>query len=169
MKYGEEPHPKLKRVVESKDETDRIVIRVAELKNLPLLGICYGMQALNVARGGSLIQDIESSIESSLKHEQGIPLERASHSITIEENSRLAEIAGELRVRVNSHHHQSVKVPGRNLRITARASDGVVECIEDINRESFVLGVQWHPELAWRDNHLSRAIFSDFIKASAKK
>jgi putative glutamine amidotransferase len=162
--FGEEPHPKLKRIIPEKEETDFLVLAQAEERKIPLLGICFGMQALNVTRGGSIFQDIEAQIPNALKHEQGAPLERSSHTIEIENESLLAGLAeNKTRARVNSHHHQSIKAVGKNLKATARAKDGVVECIEDTRGDRFVLGVQWHPELSWKTDELSRNIFETFI------
>lgn len=164
-RFGEEPHPKLKKIVFEKDETDALVIEEAEKLGLPILAICYGMQALNVYRGGSLVQDIESQVEGCLQHEQGIPLERNSHSIEVVENSTISRlITKENIVRVNSHHHQAVKKVGDNLKATAWAKDGVIECIEDIRQDYFSFGVQWHPELSWKTDELSRKIFETFIE-----
>jgi putative glutamine amidotransferase len=166
--FGEEPHPKLGNVVPEKDQTDRLVLDAAERLNLPVLGICYGMQALNVARGGTLIQDIDSQVESSLKHEQGRPLDRQSHSIEIDRDSILGKLPavstnGNM-LRVNSHHHQAVGKVGNNLRPVAWAKDGVVECIQDTREDRFVLGVQWHPELGWDRDPLSKEIFETFVE-----
>jgi len=167
LRFDEEPHPRLKKVIFDKEETDLLVLEEAEKIGLPVLGICFGMQILNVARGGTLIQDIESNIENSLKHEQGIPLARNSHSLKINENSRLARlITNKKSVQVNSHHHQSVKVVGNNLKATAWAKDGVVECIEDLREDRYIFGVQWHPELSWKTDELSANIFKSFIKES---
>jgi putative glutamine amidotransferase len=170
--YGEEPHPNLKNVVPEKDETDRLVFSAAEARGLPVLGICYGMQAINVARGGSLVQDIESQIENALKHNQGRPLDRHSHSIEIDRESRLGRMetisSNGDSVRVNSHHHQSIARLGQNLRAVGWSTDGIVECFEDDRPEKFVLGVQWHPELAWDRDPLSRDIFSAFIDECRK-
>jgi putative glutamine amidotransferase len=162
--FGEEPHPKLKKVIPEKEETDFLVLAAVEKLKIPVLGICFGMQALNISRGGSVFQDIEAQIPDAFKHDQGVPLERSSHTIEIENESLLAEIAkNKTGVRVNSHHHQSVKEVGKNLKVSARAKDGVIEGIEDTRGDRFVLGVQWHPELSWKTDELSRNIFETFI------
>ena len=162
--YGEEPHPKLGRVAPEKDETDMLVLAEAERLNLPVLAICFGVQALNVFRGGTLVQDIESQVPDCIQHEQGKPLGRNSHGIDIEKDSILAGLAGDIEAtRVNSHHHQAVKEEGRDLKVTARAKDGVIECIEDTREGKFVLGVQWHPEMSWETDELSGNIFNIFV------
>ncbi|HQX55306.1 MAG TPA: gamma-glutamyl-gamma-aminobutyrate hydrolase family protein [Pyrinomonadaceae bacterium] len=165
--YGEEPHRNLKRVVPEKDETERLVIEVAEKLHLPMLAICYGMQALNVARGGSLVQDIDSQIADPIKHEQGMPLARGSHTITYAPNWLLGETADHLTsrssIRVNSHHHQAIGRIGDGLEAVAFAPDGIVESVQDTRSGRFVLGVQWHPELSWASDELSRMIFERFV------
>ncbi len=166
--YGEDPHPKLGKVIPEKDKTDRLVLEYAERLELPVLAICYGMQALNVWRGGSLVQDIESQIEGCMKHRQGEPLDRQSHSLSIAEKNLLFDVAGKA-ARVNSHHHQAVRRTGQDLRAIAWANDGVIEAIEDVRPGRFVLGVQWHPELAWERDELSRGIFERFVAACATK
>ena len=166
--FGEDPHPKLGRVVPEKDKTDMLVLQEAESLELPVLAICYGMQALNVFRGGSLVQDIESQIEGSMKHRQGEPLDRKSHSISIAEKNLLFEVAGKS-VTVNSHHHQAVRRTGRDLRAIAWANDGVIEAIEDVRPERFALGVQWHPELAWDRDELSLGIFRRFVSECSSR
>lgn len=163
--YGEQPQPRLKKIVPEKDATDLAVLRLAEGRGLPLLAICFGMQSLNVSRGGTLVQDIESEIAGSLKHEQGRPLARNSHAIRIERGSLLSGLANGGGAAVNSHHHQSVRNVGANLRPTAWAHDGVIEAVEDARAGRFVLGVQWHPELSWRTDPLSESIFRSFIAA----
>ena len=166
--YGEDPHPRLGRVVPEKDETDMLVLELAESLNLPVLAICYGMQVLNVSRGGSLVQDIGSQIEKCMKHKQGEPLDRHSHSVSIAEKNLLFEVAGKS-ASVNSHHHQAVRRTGRDLRAVAWANDGVIEAIEDTRDDRFVLGLQWHPEMGWAKDPLSLAIFDKFVRTCAER
>ncbi len=166
--YGEDPHPKLKRVVPEKDRTDLLVLAEAEMQNLPVFGICFGLQILNVSRGGSLIQDIGSQVESAIKHDQGMPLERASHAIKIEGSGLIGGAIGEVKdLRVNSHHHQSIGRLGSNLTAVAWANDGVVEAVEDSRPDRWIVGVQWHPELSWQTDSFSRSLFEHFISASS--
>ena len=171
--YGEDPHPKLGRVVPEKDDTDLLVLEVAEERNLPVLAICFGIQVLNVSRGGSLIQDIESQVENFIKHQQGKPAHRQSHRIRIEKDAMLSGFGEDWSdresVKVNSHHHQAIKSVGENLRPVAWANDGVIECIEDTRPDRFVLGVQWHPELAWDTDELSKSIFGAFVSRCSER
>ncbi|MBS1787732.1 MAG: gamma-glutamyl-gamma-aminobutyrate hydrolase family protein [Acidobacteria bacterium] len=166
--YGEEPHPKLGPVFPERDQTDLIMLEFAEAMAMPVLAICFGMQSLNVSRGGTLIQDIESQVGNPIKHEQGQIYSRPSHSVKIETDSLLAKLAGSETVRVNSSHHQAVANVGRDLRVIGCAFDGIVEAVIDVRSDRFVLGVQWHPEIAWRDDRLSQAIFSEFVEAASK-
>ena len=165
--YGEEPHPRLGTVIPEKDETDRLVLEIVEAQNLPLLAICYGMQALNVTRGGTLVQDIESQLNQKIKHEQGVPQFRNSHSLKIGGTGILAGLSSvhhsDGPIRVNTSHHQAIGRVGRDLEATAWAADGVVECIEDTRPDRFVLGVQWHPELTKGFDRLSQEIFRHFV------
>lgn len=170
--YDEDPHPSLKKVVPEKDSTDLLVLEEAEKLGMPVLAICYGMQALNVFCGGSLYQDINSQIEVPLKHEQGPPLERTSHRLKVESESRLASFIKKTSlngiVKVNSHHHQAVKKVGEKLSPTAWTNDGVIECVEGTDRERFLMGVQWHPEISFEKDELSAEIFNAFIEESRK-
>lgn len=165
--YGEEPHFAFKKNIPIKDQTDILVLEEAEKRGLPILAICYGMQILNVHRGGTLVQDIGEQIEGAYKHDQGMPLERLSHGIEIEPGSRLAAISGHSQ-RVNSHHHQSVKDEGEGLSVTARSGDGVIEAVEGTDPSRFVLGVQWHPELNWREDEFSKEIFKVFVEVCSQ-
>ncbi len=114
-------------------------------KNIPLLGICGGQQLLNVIYGGTLIQDINSEINTEINHEQVNPRNQTSHNVKILRNTSLSKIVSKKIILVNSAHHQAVKSPGAGLLINAEAEDGVIEGIEDKNL-NFCIGVQWHPE-----------------------
>ena len=163
LRYGQQPHPELGSVHTIKDETDLLVIDAVERRQIPLLAICFGMQILNVFRGGTLIQDIRSQIPQAIKHEQGVPRGRPSHRITLLGNSKLAKTAGTLDAVVNSHHHQAIESVGANLLATAWATDGVIEALEDPRPDRFVIAVQWHPEIGWEDDPFSQRLFKSFV------
>lgn len=167
--FGEDPHPKLGRVVPEKDETDLMVLAEAEKLNLPVFAICFGMQSLNVSRGGSLIQDIESQVEKPIQHQQGIPRDRNSHRIKIAGGSLIekALTVGAETVDVNSHHHQAIRKVGQNLEAIGWTNDGVIEAVQDARSDRFVLGVQWHPELSWVTDELNRNLFSEFVRQAS--
>ncbi len=166
--YGKEPLPELGKVVPLKDETDLYALKQTEELKMPVLGICFGMQILNVSRGGTLLQDTQTEVKDCLKHEQGLPLERNSHTLDLEKNSLLSKLANSRPVKVNSHHHQAVEKTGKHLKATGWAKDGIIECIEDIRDERFVLGVQWHPEMNWKFDDLSNKLFQQFIHACSQ-
>jgi len=167
LRYGQQPHPQLGTVQSIKDETDLLVIAAAERRGIPLLAICFGMQVLNVSRGGTLIQDIRSQVPDAIKHEQGPPRDRPSHRIRLTENTRLSPIAGAADAVVNSHHHQAIESIGANLVATAWATDGVIEAMEDPRPGRFIVAVQWHPELGWQNDLLSQRLFRAFVNEAA--
>ena len=167
-RYGAEPHPNLGSVHPIKDETDLLVLEEIEKRGLPLFAICFGLQALNVARGGTLIQDISSQFIGAIKHQQGTPRDRPSHAVELRSQGLLSKLAGKERALVNSHHHQAIERVGRDLTATAWTSDGLIEAVEDSRPERFTLGVQWHPELGWKDDPLSQSLFESFIAACRK-
>ena len=166
--FSEDPIPQLKNVFPEKDQTDLLILEEADKLNLPVFAICYGMQSLNVFYGGSLIQDIETQIENAMKHQQGFPLNRLSHSIKVKSESKFSTLVKDAKatdkVKVNSHHHQSVKSIGRNLVASAWTNDGVIECIEGVDKNRFVLGVQWHPEISFVNDDLSKHLFKVFVE-----
>lgn len=165
-RYGQEPRIRLGSVHPLRDETDALVLAEIERRRMPLLAICYGMQAWNVARGGTLIQDIETQVPEAIKHEQGDARDRRSHRVRLLAGSVLAELAQRESVFVNSHHHQAIERLGRDLRASAWTSDGLVEALEDLRTDRFAIGVQWHPEIAWEDDNFSRALFAVFVGAA---
>ncbi len=165
--YGREPHEKLGRVFADRDRTDFLLLDIAECHNLPVLGICYGAQSLNVYRGGSLIQDIPSEIPAALAHDlDGEPKEIKSHAVRLSEKGWLRRLNPAPGADVNSYHHQAIDVPGKNLGAVATAPDGVVEAVED-DRGRFTVGVQWHPETGWQTDSFARALFSAFVEAGS--
>ena len=166
LRYGQEPRPRLGAVHPLRDETDAIVLDLVEGRAMPLLAICYGMQALNVSRGGTLIQDISTQVPDALQHEQGIPRERRSHTITLHQGGLPATLSGCETLLVNSHHHQAVETLGANLRATAKSGDGLVEAVEDERADRWVVGVQWHPEIDWEADQFSYALFEAFISSA---
>jgi len=163
LRYGREPKPGLGPVVPRRDETDMMLLAAAEERSLPVLAICFGIQSLNVYRGGTLIQDIPSDVKEPLKHMQGEVFWRHSHSINITEDSLLAGLARSTQTTVNSHHHQAIDIVGRDLEPVAWAADGVIEAVVNTRPGQFILGVQWHPEVNWHNDPLSQAIFSYLI------
>jgi putative glutamine amidotransferase len=166
LRYGRDPHPLLGSVHPLKDETDLMVLEEVERRGLPLLAICFGMQVLNVSRGGTLIQDIRSEMPDAIKHQQGAPRDRRSHEVRLLEGSALARLRGRESALVNSHHHQAIATVGRDLLATAWTSDGLVEGLEDPRGDRFVMAVQWHPEIAWEGDDFSQAIFEEFVKGA---
>jgi putative glutamine amidotransferase len=168
LRYGHEPHQKLGSVHPIKDETDLLVLEEVERRRMPLFGICFGMQVLNVSRGGTLIQDIASQVQGAIKHDQGAPRDRPSHRVRLLEESQLASLAEGDGALVNSHHHQAIETVGRDLVASAWAADGLVEALEDPRSDRFVMAVQWHPELGWERDPLSQALFSRFVREAGQ-
>ena len=157
--YGApERHAELGPTEPGLDAFELALAREADARGLPILGICRGAQALNVARGGTLHQHLPG-------HRQTEPATATTHTVQIEPGSRLADVAGAGRLRVNSFHHQAVDVLGHGLRAVAHSADGIVEAIE-ASGPRLVLAVQWHAEgLTAQPRH--RALFAELVAASA--
>lgn len=168
--YGEEPHQKLGDITPRRDEFEFTLFQKVLELNKPILGICRGMQMLNVAAGGSLFQDIYSQNEGDLlKHAQDGPTYYGTHLAEIEADSLLYKIIGEKEISVNSRHHQAVKEVAKGLVVSARARDGIIEAIES-KEQDFVVGLQWHPEnMLEAEDLASQKIFAAFIKACKDK
>jgi putative glutamine amidotransferase len=147
LAYGEEPHIKSKYQDPVRDEAEFEAARLALEMGLPILGICRGMQLLNVVLGGTLVQDIPSQVPDAVKHYSEGTHTVLLHNIDIEEDSLLARILETDSMAINTWHHQAVKDLGRGLRVNCRARDGVIEGVEAEDGRP-VLGVQWHPEEA---------------------
>jgi putative glutamine amidotransferase len=163
--YGAEPHAFLGPTEPPLDEFELDLVRRADERDLPILAICRGLQALNVSRGGTLWQHVPEDIGGELQHRQSEPGRVATHGVRIESDSRLAAALGASAIDVNSFHHQAARDLGRDLRPVAWAPDGVIEGLEATDRE-FVVAVQWHAEsLTARDDH--RRLFREFVEAAA--
>jgi putative glutamine amidotransferase len=168
-KFGAPRHPKTEAADSRRDTVDELLLQDAYNMRKPILGICYGLQVLNVYRSGNLIQHIESSID----HEAGRKVSIA-HQVQIEPGSKLARIVsgtnGSPLIAANSSHHQAADAIGDGLKVVARCpQDGIVEAIEGTAPDHFVLAVQWHPERSFDDDANSRAIFKALVEAAARK
>jgi gamma-glutamyl-gamma-aminobutyrate hydrolase PuuD len=173
-RYGEVAHETVTEAEPGRDEFEIALVRAARARNLPILAICRGIQVLNVAGGGTLVQDIPSQITGALAHSLPVPQHEPyalAHEVWVDKDSLLARLMRERLVdealEVNSRHHQAVKQVAPGFVATATAPDGVVEAIED-PAARFCLGVQWHPENFFRTGEF-RALFEGFVEASAKR
>ena len=164
--YGEEPVAGLGEVDTVLDEMELMAARIAVERDLPLLGICRGIQVLNVALGGTLHQDIPSQVPRSICHTPKTDKAVTTHTVRIEPGVLLERIWGEREAWVNSQHHQALKDVAAGLAVTGRARDGIIEAIEHPGRR-FLLGVQWHPEGTWREDPYSRKLCRAFVTAAA--
>lgn len=164
--YNEEPHRKLGEISQELDTFNMLMIKIALELNKPILGICRGIQMLNVALGGTLYQDIEYIDGSYIKHcQQAAPYE-GTHAIKIIPGNDLSNILGE-KAYVNSYHHQSIKKLGDGLRAIAYSKDSVIEAVEK-KGDLFVMGVQWHPEVMVDYSEEMLDIFKLLIKKCSK-
>ncbi len=168
--YGEAPHPTTD-VDAARDAFEIPLARQAMAQQVPLFAICRGAQVLNVAAGGSLVQDIPSAVDSDLRHSVTQQKDVVAHPISVAEGSRLADAMGfalDLTTcGVNSRHHQSVAEVAPSLVASAHSPDGVVEAIERPDG-AFCLGVQWHPENFWRTGRFA-ALFDAFVRAARQR
>ena len=145
-RYGARAHPALGPVVAARDETELALAIGARSRGLPTLAICRGIQVLNVALGGTLVQDLPSERPAGLAHDPGGARDARVHAVDVTPGSRLAAAMGSASPAVNSFHHQAVDRVAEGLVVTARAPDGVVEGVETTDDAWWALGVQWHPE-----------------------
>jgi len=165
LAYGQKPH-KLTRTLSSDRyafEKNLLLAWLSMKKPKPLLGVCRGLQQANVVLGGTLVQDIPSQVSGALVHKSRSS-KKAYHDVKVEDDTLLADLIGDVRKSVNSSHHQAADKPGKNLKVSARTSDGVIEAMESSDDDLFILLVQWHPERM--DMKHRQAIFNKFIKAA---
>ena len=171
-RYGEPAHPTVTELDPRRDAFEMDLVTEARVRKLPILAICRGVQLLNVACGGTLVQDLPSQVNSGTEHLLAVPPHQSydlAHEIWIDKDTVLAELMndrlnGTDTCDVNSRHHQAIKTLATGFRASATAPDGVVEAIEDPSA-AFCVGVQWHPENFWRTGEF-RSLFEGFLEAS---
>ena len=161
--YGHARQERCGHVQPMHEALDFFLLECARERNLPVLAICFGIQSLNVFRGGTLFQDIPTETGTKVRHSfpesEGEPV----HAIRIESGSILEVISGSIETKVNSTHHQAIRTPGRGLRVLACCTDGIIESVGCFEHEQWILGVQWHPEKSVAYDKFSRNIFDTFI------
>ncbi|WP_125706125.1 gamma-glutamyl-gamma-aminobutyrate hydrolase family protein [Lacticaseibacillus daqingensis] len=161
--YGEDPTPQMGHVVYPEDVFELALIRATVKAGKPIFAICRGMQILNVALGGNLYQDLESNFPTAtIRHAQAPNGQYPHHPVRVRDGSHLHAVIGK-RAIVNSRHHQAVRQLGHGLQVSATAPDGVVEAIESTHGDQ-CLGVQWHPENLYLDDHIQLRLFADLIR-----
>jgi putative glutamine amidotransferase len=169
--YGAEPHPLCDKTDCERDRVEVALARWALRDEKPVLGVCRGMQLINVAAGGTLYQDLAEEFPGAIKHDyfpfrgQSFARDYLAHEVKVAEGTRLADLLGAGTVRVNSMHHQGVKSLGQGLVSTAVSPDGLVEALEGENG-SYLVAVQWHPEALTDNDARTRTLFADFIDAA---
>lgn len=167
--YGAVNHGKSEPADLPREETDRAILSHAFGAQKPVLAICYGCQLLNVYLGGTLIQDIRGETGTRIAHRKKDlspePPEDPRHEVRFVASCQLAKMAGSNEAVVNSSHHQSIAKPGRQLRITGQAADGIIESVEWTGDANWVIGVQWHPERMPGDA-LAERLFSELVAAA---
>lgn len=169
--YGEAPHERLGRVDPARDRVELQLTRWAIEDRKPLLGLCRGLQVINVAAGGTLYQDLDAQLDGAIRHDYfptfGFDRDYVSHDVAVAPASRLRSLVEIDQLPVNSMHHQGVKKLGAGLVVSALAPDGLIEGIESSNGH-FMVGVQWHPESLVDHDTGMRRLFSTFISESAR-
>ena len=169
--YGEAAHPTFGPAEPGRDGYEIELVRLALEKDVPVFAICRGVQVLNVARGGTLIQDIPSEVTHAEQHDVREPRVAIAHDVWVTSGTLLERLMRERveddSVQVNSRHHQAIKQLGQGLVVSGTAPDGVIEAVEDPAKR-FCLGVQWHPENFYRTGEFS-ALFEAFIRACARQ
>jgi putative glutamine amidotransferase len=169
-RYGAPRHTKCADADDDRERIDFALLEACFAGRKPVLAICYGIQSLNVYLSGTLIQDVPAEIGAKVMHSNDNEADSDTlHGIAIEAGSQISKMVGSRETMVNSSHHQAVLVPGSGLRITARAPDGVIEAVEWMGDENWVVGVQWHPERMMESDPLGRALFGSLVKEAATR
>jgi putative glutamine amidotransferase len=169
-RFGQARHPKTDDVAPARDELELGLTRRALDEDVPLFAICRGIQVLNVALGGTLVQDLPGERPSSIAHSQREPRHEPTHAVKVMgEGTRLGRVLGSLEVSVNSMHHQAIDRLGLGLREVAWSPDGVIEGVELPGDDHFVLGVQWHPEELVGHDQAARNLFTALVEAARQQ
>jgi putative glutamine amidotransferase len=167
--YGDERHDLCGRTDAARDRVELLFAKWAMEEGKPVLGVCRGMQVINVAAGGTLWQDCADQVADSIKHDYfpgaGWARDHLAHDVVLLEGTRLRRVFGAERVMVNSMHHQGIRRMGEGLVASAVSPDGLVEAVEGTG-EAFLVGVQWHPEMLIDNDAGTRRLFEEFIEAS---
>ncbi|MGB2824401.1 MAG: gamma-glutamyl-gamma-aminobutyrate hydrolase family protein, partial [Phycisphaerae bacterium] len=161
--YGEKPLPQTRTLSGRRHRFEKAIIEAWLETRKPILGVCRGLQEVNVVCGGSLVQDIPTQVGTSVIHRKPKASGTATHMVEIEPGTKLRSLFSGASVRVNSNHHQAVRDVGRNLRVAARSPDGVIEALE-LTDGRFGLLVQWHPE-SIKDAEHRQAVYGAFVRA----
>jgi putative glutamine amidotransferase len=169
--FGATPHEKLGRIDPARDRVELQLVKWAVEDRKPLLGLCRGLQVINVALGGTLYQDLEAEYPHAIKHDYfpnyGFERDYLAHEVALAPGSRLRHALAAEQIPVNSMHHQGIKVLGRGLAASATAPDGLIEAAESSD-DSFLVGVQWHPEVFDSTDPNTEHLFDGFIAAARR-
>jgi putative glutamine amidotransferase len=169
-RFGEAAHATVYDVSADRDGLEITVSRRAVEDEVPVLAICRGIQVLNVALGGTLVQDIPSQVPGALDHSQKEPRDQPTHPVKVMgEGTRLGAVVGAPELQVNSMHHQAIRTLGDGLREVAWAPDGVIEGVELPGDDRFVVGVQWHPEELVGHDPAARNLFTAVVDAARRR
>jgi putative glutamine amidotransferase len=165
--YGAQPHPAEDEADPQLDQFEMAIASWALEEDIPVLGVCRGMQMLNVLSGGTLYQDIPSQYPTTLNHSRrDMPRTALTHCVTLEAGSQIERILGTHQFSVNSLHHQAVKKPGQGVRISGRSEDGIAEFLE-MPAKRFVIGIQGHPEELYSTVPIFARLFQAFVRTCA--
>lgn len=163
--YGEEKKETCGRCAEMRDAMEKTLLRMAEERDLPLLGICRGLQIMNAVYGGSLYQDLPTEYESSVEHEMKPPYNRGCHEVRLEKGRYLHTLLQRESISVNSRHHQAIRRLAPPLEALAYSEDGLIEAIR-LPGKRFFLGVQWHPELLYETDEATKTLLHAFLESA---
>lgn len=166
--YGEAAILALGEIKDDRTRFELDLIELAAKRDVPLLGVCGGAQAINVAFGGTLYQDIATQMPGALEHQQGALRYRGGHPVKIHDGTLLRRIVGRDQLEANTTHHQAVKQLGKGLIVNATAEDGVIEGLES-KEHAFVVGLQWHPECLIDGDAGQKKIFGAFVSACKQR